>query len=89
MLVDQMKLLAKQVSDIKERVYFSHEIYEAKMQFEPVVGQKYYLYEKKGGDKFLSMISPLEWNNPNQKFMCEVVLLADRTWQVLSRAKQD
>ena len=46
-IYEQMKLLAKQVNDIKERADVSHLIYDAEMSFQPLIGETYYLYEKK------------------------------------------
>ena len=36
-------------------------VYNAKFNFEPVVGQTYHLYVGKNGNIFLSMINPNEW----------------------------
>ena len=37
-------------------------VYSAKFSFEPVVGETYHLYEKKEGERFLSLIPPDSWN---------------------------
>ena len=31
------------------------------MMFKPVIGKLYYLYEKKNGKRFMSLISPDDW----------------------------
>jgi len=36
-------------------------VYNAKFNFEPVIGQTYHLYVGKNGNIFLSMINPNEW----------------------------
>mgnify|MGYP003650501205 FL=1 len=39
-------------------------VYESKYSFQPNVGEKYYLYENKNKELFLSLIKPNEWNQP-------------------------
>jgi hypothetical protein len=53
-------------------------IYEADIQFEPIVGQVYHLYEVRGR-KLLSMIGPKEWNH---KHLATVRLNVDRQWKM-------
>ena len=85
-LYDQMQVLVKQANNIKSRVHVSERIYLSQMNFEPIIGQTYFLYEKSEGENVLSMISPQEWgkNPPYQSFVTKVKLLADHTWEVLA-----
>ncbi len=85
LIFDQMKLLAKQVQDIKKRVEVSEMIYGAEISFQPVVGKRYFLYERDNGSKFLSLISPKEWGEKMQDKKClsEVQLMADHTWKII------
>ena len=53
-------------------------VYEASIQFEPVVGQTYHLYAMSRGN-VLSMIAPHEWP---MKHLATVRLNVDRQWQV-------
>ena len=78
----QIELLALQAQEIQRRKDLSVLIYSAKLNFTPIIGQVYYLYEKKNGDHFLSMVSPKEWgvNGPFKKAVATVKLLADHTW---------
>lgn len=84
-LYDQMQVLVKQANNIKSRVHVSERIYLSQMNFEPIIGQTYFLYEKAERENVLSMISPQEWGNnpPYQSFVAKVKLLADHTWEVL------
>ena len=68
--------------EIQKRKELSMLIYAAKLNFTPVIGQVYYLYEKKDGNHVLSLISPKEWgsNGPFKKCEASVKLLADHTW---------
>ncbi len=79
----QIELLALQAREIVARKELSMLIYNAKLSFTPVIGQVYYLYEKKSGEHQVSMISPREWGNgsgPFKNFVAKVRLLADHTW---------
>jgi hypothetical protein len=79
----QIELLALQAREIVGRKELSMLIYNAKLSFSPVIGQVYYLYEKKDDSYQVSMISPKEWGNgtgPFKRFIASVKLLADHTW---------
>jgi predicted transcriptional regulator len=86
-LFEQMQLLAKQAREIKDRTDISLQIYDAVIGFEPIVGDDYYLYEKKNGAKLVSLVSPKEWGNslPFEKYIAKVKLLADHTWDVIEK----
>jgi len=81
---EQISLLAKQAENLKNRVEVSKAVYASDMNFEPVVGEEYYLYARKQEDFVMSMIAPEEWGKkpPFKHFVAAVVLLADRTWEV-------
>ncbi|MEY4335354.1 MAG: hypothetical protein RLZZ45_273 [Bacteroidota bacterium] len=78
----QIELLALQAQEIQKRKELSELIYNAKLSFTPVIGQVYYLYERKDNTYFLSMVSPKEWGSsgPFKKCTAAVKLLADHTW---------
>ncbi|TAG09577.1 MAG: DUF2452 domain-containing protein [Verrucomicrobia bacterium] len=57
-------------------------VYEADIQFEPIVGQTYYLYEINRRN-LLSMISPEEWSH---KYLATVRLNVDRQWLLVAVA---
>lgn len=54
-------------------------VYEAEIQFEPIIGGVYHLYEMRGR-KLLSMISPDEWP---YKHLATVRLNMDRQWKIV------
>lgn len=85
MLKKQAELLIKQAQSIEKRLEVSHSIYQAEMNFEPVVNSIYHLYQKKDGSQVLSMVAPYEWgsNMPFDQFLHTVRLLADKTWDIL------
>ena len=78
----QIELLALQAQEIQSRKELSMIIYAAKLSFTPVIGNQYYLYEKKDDSYIVTMISPKEWGGtgPYKKFIAAVKLLADHTW---------
>jgi hypothetical protein len=79
----QIELLALQAQEIQKRKELSMLIYDAKLNFSPVIGQTYYLYEKNDGSHLLSLVSPKEWgggSGPYKRFVAAVKLLADHTW---------
>ena len=84
-LYEQMRTLAQLANGIKNRVKVSERIYQAMMNFEPIMGQIYHLYEKENEDDLLSMISPEEWGKdmPFKSFITSVRLISDHTWEVL------
>ena len=87
-LYDQMQVLVKQANEIKSRVHISEKIYLSQMSFEPIIGQTYYLYQKKDNSYTLSMIAPHEWGKrlPFKSFEAAVKLLSDHTWEVLENS---
>lgn len=57
-------------------------VYEADIQFEPIIGGTYHLYEMRGR-RMLSMIAPDEWP---QKHLATVRLNMDRQWKIVETA---
>lgn len=83
-IAEQMKLLAKQAQAIKDKMLISQQIFQARYDFQPLVGKVYYLYSNQKGERRLSMIAPEEWNNSNSlTYIATVKLLADHTWSVV------
>jgi len=78
----QIELLARQAQEIVKRKELSLMIYEAKLNFRPVIGHIYHLYQKHDDSYILSMISPQEWGEggPFKQFVASAKLLADHTW---------
>ena len=82
----QINLLAEQANHIKNRVKISEDIYNADMNFKPLIGHIYHLYLNKNQRKVLSMIGPNEWGKSKPyEFVATVKLLADHTWDILNK----
>jgi hypothetical protein len=79
----QIELLALQAQEIQKRKELSLLIYNARISFQPQIGQTYYLYEKGDGSHLLSLVAPREWggSGPFKRFIAAVQLLADHTWR--------
>lgn len=90
-LYRQAQLLAEQAMQIQERAEMSERIYTSQMSFEPLIGHTYYLYERKDGTDLLSMVGPEEWgrSQPFKKFLAEVKLLSDHTWELVKDGQDD
>lgn len=90
MLRKQADLIMDQVKAIEARLQVSYDIYEAEMKFTPQINEMYHLYEK-NGKKILSFISPAEWksNMPYDRFTASVLLLPDKTWEVVVDNSQE
>jgi hypothetical protein len=88
-IYQQMQLLADQANHIKKRVEISEKIYQTAIGFEPLINHQYFLYEKESGETFLSLVAPEEWGRKGSvyKFLAEVKLLADHTWDILRKGE--
>lgn len=85
----QVELMLAQANEIKRRISISEKIYQAKMAFEPFVGNVYHLYSKHG-EHVLMMIAPEEWGKTKKdylQFVASVKLLSDHTWEILEQSK--
>ena len=80
----QVELLVTQAQLIHDRVEVSERIYLADMNFKPLIGKRYHLYQRKNGKDVLSMVAPHEWGRSQPyTFIASLKLLADHTWEIL------
>lgn len=91
MILEQMRVLAKQAQEIKDRVQISESIYAANINFQPLMGKRYYLYRRKNGENTLSLIGPKEWGDRPVYAEClaEAQLLSDHTWKIIEKFTKD
>jgi len=84
LIKQQAELLMQQARKIEERLVISRKIYEADLNFEPVINTTYHVYEKQGRT-VLSLISPIEWGSrlPFDAHICSAKLLADKSWELI------
>lgn len=84
----QVELMMAQAQSIHDRVNISERIYQADLNFKPLMGHTYHLYQRlRDGRDTLSLIGPDEWGeNPPYIFKATVRLLADHTWEIQAQA---
>jgi len=84
LIKQQAELLMQQARKIEDRLVISRKIYEADLNFEPVINTTYHVYEKQGRT-VLSLISPIEWGSrlPFDAHICSAKLLADKSWELI------
>lgn len=84
-LKKQADLIVSQVEEIMRNEQFTKEVYSYDMRFEPITGQTYHIYEKRGsGGRSLSILSPSEYGDLdkyNLDYIMSVKLRADDSWE--------
>lgn len=82
-LKEQMETLVRQAKALQERIKVSEKIYLAELNFEPIIGKTYYLYQRPSEQYVVSMISPEEWGKSIPfAYIATVTLLSDHTWNI-------
>jgi hypothetical protein len=81
------KIFTKKYEEIKDEfrklvdeVSWNEYVYSSTYSFIPVIGETYYLYEKKDGTIFLSLIKPNEWD---MKYLGSTQLESNNKWKKL------
>jgi len=69
--------LKEEFKKLVDEVTWNEFVYSSKYNFIPVMGETYYLYEKKDGGVFLSLIKPNEWP---MKFIGATKLESTQKW---------
>ncbi len=59
-LAAEFEEIKRQYESLKERLEYNQLVYNARFNFEPVVGNVYHLYRDSGHQAFLSVIAPEE-----------------------------
>jgi hypothetical protein len=67
----------ERIQKLMDEIVLNDVLYSSNMNFEPIVGHTYYLYENKKGEKFLSLIEPELWNMP---YLGSYKLNSDKKW---------
>lgn len=70
--------LREAVNSFKIDVRNNQRIYNAKFNFEPIVGKIYFLYKNKHNEEFLSILAPYECNF---RFIGSYELNYDKVWK--------
>lgn len=67
----------ERIQKLMEEILLNDMLYSCNLNFEPIVGHTYHLYENKKGEKFLSLIEPELWKMP---YLGSYKLNTDRKW---------
>lgn len=67
----------QRIQKLMDEIVLNDMIYSSNMNFEPIVGHIYHLYENKKGEKFLSLIEPELWKMP---YLGSYKLTSDKKW---------
>lgn len=73
----------EKIQRLMDDIVLNDMIYSSNMNFEPIVGHTYHLYENKKGEKFLSLIEPELWNMP---YLGTYKLNSDRKWVLIKNS---
>ncbi|KAF7264338.1 hypothetical protein GWI33_000306 [Rhynchophorus ferrugineus] len=81
MIGQQMKYLQNSLQSVIGKFKQNNELHKAACNFVKKPGNTYHLYERSTGQRYFSMLSPLDWNdNPPHKFLGSWYLEADQSW---------
>lgn len=67
----------QRIQKLMDEIVLNDMIYSSNMNFEPIVGHVYHLYENNKGEKFLSLIEPNLWKMP---YLGSYKLTSDKKW---------
>ena len=73
-----------QYNKLIEEFEWNQMVYSANYNFQPIIGEKYYLYRRNNGETFLSLIKPTEWK---REFIGEFELDSDNKWKKIEYGK--
>ena len=66
---ERFKELKKAYDDLIEEFNWNKVIFESEMLFTPVMGKTYYLFQRKNGTNFMTLISAEEWGDNDFKYI--------------------
>ena len=72
--------IKNQYQELIDRLEWTNAINNSKYNFNPIVGEKYYLYKNEKRN-FLSLIKPSEWN---MNYLGTFVLCSNYTWEKIN-----
>ncbi|KAH8298108.1 hypothetical protein KR018_006911, partial [Drosophila ironensis] len=87
-IMDQIKMLQNQAMEILKESNDHRDLHSAACNFTKKPGQIYHLYQRSSGQKYFSMLSPEEWNPPDQKFIGSYRLEFDLSWTPVDKIRE-
>merc|ERR1712045_661957 len=79
-IAEQVRFLQEQARKVLEEAQRDAEINHMACNFKRIPGKVYYIYRRKNGKKYMSMISPEEWGNDCPEFVAAYKLQHDMSW---------
>ena len=70
--------IKKKFDELQEEFYWNKLVYESQINFQPVIGNVYHLYERDDNTNFLSLIAPNEWG---MSYIGSFKLKHNRKWE--------
>lgn len=70
----------QRIQKLMDDILLNDMIYSSNMNFEPIVGHVYHLYENNRGERFLSLIEPNLWEMP---YIGSYKLTSDKKWVLI------
>ena len=87
-IMELVTVLQRQADDIKRRLDITDSIHSAEYQFQPVMGNSYWLvWETQKQKTLLVMTGPTEWNTgipPGYEYIMQVKYMGDHTWMEIT-----
>ena len=74
----RMAEIKEEYKKLVEEYNWTSLVYESTYNFQPIVGESYYLYQNTNKNLFLSLISPDEWN---MEYLGTFKLLTNGKWE--------
>ncbi len=81
LILKQIRILQEEAKQIMEDALVNSELHQVKCNFEKKIGQTLHLYQRDSGEKYFSLISPVEWGNPPHPFLGSFILKPDQSFE--------
>lgn len=82
----QIRSLRAQAEQVLQEARVNAELHRAEARFARHPGKTYHLYEREGGQRYWSLLSPSDWSGaPPHRFVGSYRLEADQSWTPLER----
>ena len=79
-IAEQVRFLQEQAKKVLEDAQKDQEINHMACNFKRIPGKLYYIYRRKNGKNYMSMISPEEWGADCPEFVAAYKLEHDMSW---------
>merc|ERR1712193_407054 len=79
-IAEQVRFLQEQARKVLEEAQRDAEINHMACNFKRIPGKVYYIYKRKNGQQYMSLISPEEWGADGPEFVASYKLNVDHSW---------